>query len=119
MGEPRTDPGISAPPEGGRWNAGDDDYQVIRLRVSWGAVSILAFAAILTLQLFGRLLKVSLQQVIFGTAALALAGLVLGLIGMRLGRSRAAARVGAFLNGAVLGIFLLVPIVTGILRQLR
>ncbi len=116
MGEQRTDP---VPPAGGTWNAGDDDYQVIRLRVSWGAVSILAFAGILILQLFGRWLQVSLRQVIFGTAALALAGLVLGLIGMKFGRGRAAARIGAFLNGAVLGIFLLVPIVTGILRQLR
>ncbi len=116
MGEPRTDP---VPPAGGTWNTVDDDYQVIRLRVSWGAVSILAFAAILTLQLFGHWLRVSLPQVILGTAALALAGLVLGLIGMKFGSGRGAARIGAFLNGAVLGIFVLVPIVTGILRQLR
>ena len=109
MGESRTDPGRSDV---------DDDYQVIRLRVSWGAVSIVAFAAILILQLFGRWLRFSLPQVIFGTAGLALAGLVLGLVGLRFGRSRGAARAGAFLNGAVLGIFVLVPIVTGILRRL-
>lgn len=109
MGEPRSDSGTSDV---------DDDYQVIRLKVSWGAVSIVAFTAILILQLFGRWLRVSLPQVIFGTAALALAGLVLGLIGLRFGQSRGAARVGAFLNGSVLGIFLLVPIVTGILRRL-
>ncbi len=109
MGEPRIDPGMSDV---------DDDYQVIRLRVSWGAVSIAAFIGILILQLFGRWLRVSLPQVIGGTAALALTGLVLGLIGLKFSRSRGAARVGTFLNGAVLGIFVLVPLLTGLLRRL-
>ncbi len=111
MGEPRTDPGSSV-------SDFDDDYQVIRLKASWGAVSIVAFAAILILQMFGHMLRVSLPQVIGGTAALALAGFALGLIGLRFGRSRGAARAGTFLNGAVLGIFVLVAIVTGLLRRL-
>ena len=109
MAEPSADP-VSA--------HFDDDYQVIRLSISWGALSILAFVAILVLQLFSRHLGISLPQMIGATALLGLGGFAIGLVGLRFGRAPGAARVGVFLNGAVLGIFLLVPIVSGILRRL-
>ncbi len=96
----------------------EDDYQVIRFRIGWGTLSILSFAAILAIQLFGRWLEISLVRSIIATALLAIGGLVLGLIGLKFGRARGAARVGVFLNGAVIGILLLVPLVSGILRRL-
>ncbi len=110
MGGPRRGPGTSD---------FENDYQVIRLRVSWGALSVLAFAAVLTLQLFGRVLGVSLREVIAGTMGLSVAGFALGLIGLRYGRSRGAARAGAFLNGVVLlCIFVILPATAMILRRL-
>ncbi len=97
----------------------ENDYQVIRLRVSWGMLSVLAFAAVLTLQLFGRTLGVSLAQATGGTLVLSVAGLALGLVGLRCGKSRGAARLGAFLNGVVLlCIFVILPATSMILRRL-
>ncbi len=95
-----------------------DDYQVIRLQISWGACSVLAFAAILAIQLLGRWLGISLVQSIVSAALLAIVGLILGLIGLKFGRARGAARVGVFLNAVVIGMFLLLPLVSGILRRL-
>ncbi len=118
MGEPRTDPALSIPPDGGTGDDADNDYQVIRLSISWGATSIIAFAGILIIQRFPSALGISLPQMIGGTALLAITGLALGLIGLKFGRSRGAARIGTFLNGTVLGLFVLVPIVSGILRRL-
>ncbi len=109
MRAPRTDPGASD---------FENDYQVISLSISWGMLSIAAFAVILTLQLFGRVLGVSLAQVIGATLVLSIAGFALALIGLRFDRGRGAATVGAFLNGVVLGIFLLVPVASQVLRRL-
>ena len=97
----------------------ENDYQVIDLSISWGMLSVVAFAAVLALQLFGRVLGVGLREVIFGTLALSIAGFILGLIGLKLGRSRGAARVGAFLNGVVLlVIFVILPVAFQVLRRL-
>ncbi len=110
MGVPRTGPGASG---------FEEDYQVIRLKVSWGALSVIAFVTVLTLQLFGRTLGVSLRDVIGATMALSVAGFVLGLIGLWFGKSRGAARAGAFLNGVVLlCIFVILPATYMILRWL-
>ncbi len=110
MGEPRID---------GMRNDFDDDYQVIRLRVSWGALSVVAFVSILSLQMFGDRLGISLAQMIGGTLALSVAGFALGVIGLRFGRSRGAARAGLFLNGVVLAcVFIILPVAHQILRRL-
>ncbi len=108
MGEPRTGPSDF-----------DDDYQVVRLRISWGSLSVVAFIVILILQLFGRQFGANLIEVNLGTMALSAAGFVLGLIGLKLGDSRGAARLGAFLNGVVLlCIFVILPVTFMILRRL-
>ncbi len=108
MGEPRTGPSDF-----------DDDYQVVRLRISWGALSVAAFVVGMVLQLLGWRLGVSLGQLTAATMALSVAGCALGLIGLRFGKSRGAARVGAFLNGVVLlCIFILLPAAYTILRRL-
>jgi len=109
MREQLGDPGVSE---------FDNDYQVIRLSITWGATSVGIFVVVLGLQVFGRALGVSLAQVIGASFALAVAGLALGLIGLRFGRSRGAARAGAFLNGVVVGIFVLAPVAAQILRWL-
>ena len=97
----------------------EDDYQVVRLSIGWGPVSILTFVAILILQIFGNRFGASLGQVIFGTMAMAAAGLILGLIGLKFGHSRDAARAGAFLNGVVLLIiFIVLPVFYQIMRRL-
>ncbi len=88
----------------------DEDYEVIRVSISWGLLSILVFAAILTTQLFGlRVFGLRLSQVVAATLPLSVAGLILGGIGLKFGRARRAAKVGVFLNGVVLFcVFLLV-----------
>ncbi len=93
MSETRTGPGFSD---------FEDDYQVIRLSVNWGSTSIVAFAAVVILNMGGRFLGLGLFQIIGATLALSIAGFLLGLIGLKFGRGRGAARVGVFLNGVVL-----------------
>ncbi len=99
---------------------GPDDYEVIRLSISWGALSILAFLLLMALQVGGaRFLDLRLFQVVVATLALAAAGFVFGLVGMKFGRGRQAARLGVFFNGAVLfSVFVLVPLVSALLRRL-
>lgn len=89
----------------------DDDYEVIRVSISWGMLSILVFAVILTTQLFGlRVFGLRLSQVV-ATLPLSVAGLVLGGIGFKFGRARRAAKIGLFLNGVVLFcVFVFVPL---------
>ena len=97
----------------------DNDYQVINLSISWGMLSIVAFAVILTLQVFGRVLGVTLAQMTLVTLSLAFVGFAVGLVGLRSGRGRGAARVGAFLNGTVLlCVFVILPVAYQILRRL-
>ncbi len=110
MGESRSDPGFSG---------FENDYQVIPLSITWGSMSIVAFVIILILQLSGRMLGLGLFQIIGATLGLSVAGFVLGLIGLKFGRSHGAAKVGAFLNGVVLlCIFVILPVVFQILRRL-
>ncbi len=97
----------------------DNDYQVIRLSVTWGSLSVVAFVAIVVLNLGARWFGLGLFKIIGATMALSASGFVLGLIGLKLGNSRGAARVGAFLNGVVLlCIFVILPVVFMILRRL-
>ena len=96
----------------------ENDYQVISLSISWGMVSITAFVAIVALQIFD--LGANLTQVVFATMGLAIGGFALGLIGLKFGRSRVAARTGAFLNGVVLlCIIVILPVTLMVLRWLR
>jgi hypothetical protein len=110
MGEPRAESGASD---------FESDYQVISLSISWGLVSVVAFIAVLALQLLGRRLGLGVPRVFGGTLLLSLIGLLCGLIGLRFGRARGAARAGAFLNGVVLlCIAIILPFVFQILRRL-
>lgn len=113
---------MSEPPHPGsadRLEGGD--YEVVRLSIGWGSVSILAFATILTLQMFGfRVFGLDLSQVVVATLPLALSGFACGLIGLRFGRGRGAAKVGTFLNGIVLlCIFVLLPLTYQVTKWLR
>ncbi len=113
MGNPRTDSGFSD---------FDNDYQVIRISLNWGALSISALAVTLTVNVAGDNLGASFGQLVAATMGLSVIGLAFGLIGMKFGRHRGAARVGAFLNGVVVAIFLaiaaLLPVMFQILRRL-
>ena len=95
---------------------GGGDYEVIRISISWGALSIALFVLLMALVIFGDL---RLAQFVFATLSLSIAGSVVGLVGFRFGRSRRAARVGLFLNGVVLVCyFVLVPLIYQVLRRL-
>ncbi len=110
MSEPRSGPGGSE---------FDSDYEVVGLRVGWGGTSVIAFVATLSLHVFSGVLGISLRQAMVGTLVLPVAGLGLGLIGLRFGHSRRASRAGVFLNAVVLlCIFVILPATTTILRWL-
>jgi len=98
----------------------DDDYEVIRISISWGMLSILVFGVILTTQLFGwRVFGLRLSQVVAATLPLSVAGVILGGIGLKFGRARRAAKIGIFLNGVVLlCVFSLVLLTLKALRWL-
>ena len=108
--------GLESPPT----DFEEDDYAVVRVSIGWGTLSILAFAIVLALQLFGRqVFGLRLIQVVGATLPLSFVGLALGLIGTRLGRGRKAAKLGAFLNGVVLFcVFVLLPVVFQVLKRL-
>ena len=91
------------------------------MSISWGALSIAAFMVIMTLQIFGfTVFGLRIAQITMATLGLSALGFSLGLIGMRLGRGRKAARLGAFLNGVVLFcVFVLLPVTFQVLRALR
>jgi len=109
-----------APREPGAPAAEDEDYEVLRISITWGGLSIAAFALVMGLQIFGvNSLQLSYLEVIAATFALSFAGLALGLVGMKIGRGRRSARLGVFLNGVVLFcIFVLVPLTWRVLRRL-
>ena len=77
--------------------------------------------AIMAIQFFGyTFFGLRLAQMALSTLGLSALGFTLGLIGMRFGRGRRAARLGAFLNGVVLFcVFVLLPLTFQILRALR
>ncbi len=97
------------------------DYGVVRLRINLGILSIAAFALILVAHLFGmRVFRLSIAMVTGATLLLSVGGLVTGLLGMRFGRRRRTARLGVFLNGAVLFcFFVILPVTFWVLRWLR
>ncbi|MEM7351793.1 MAG: hypothetical protein AAF657_13430 [Acidobacteriota bacterium] len=98
----------------------DGDYEVIRLSISWGMLSLLAFASLLTVQLFGpRVFGMAFERAVALTLPLSLGGFVLGLVGLRYGDGPQIARLGVFLNGVVLlCIFVLLPATFFIMRRL-
>lgn len=98
----------------------NDDYEVVRLSIGWGALSILAFASMLIVQLGGsRVLGLSVAQATVLILPLSGVGFVLGTIGVKYGRDSRLARLGVFLNGIVLFcILVLLPLTTQILRRL-
>ncbi|MEM7584139.1 MAG: hypothetical protein AAF560_12200 [Acidobacteriota bacterium] len=98
----------------------NDDYDVIQISLNWGFLSLLAFLTIVTFQMFGTdFLHLRLTHVIFSTLVLAPVGFVLGLIGLKFGRSPQIARVGVFLNGVVIFcVLVLLPLTFAILRRI-
>ena len=99
----------------------DDEYEVLRISISWGLLSILAFAAAIVLHIFGwRFFGLGIARLALWTLGLSAGGFVLGLIGLRVGRGRRAARLGTFLNGVVLFcVFVLLPVSFYVSRMLR
>jgi hypothetical protein len=86
-----------------------DEYAVIRLRISWGLVSILAFALALPCRYLLRLVPavrlpdplMVLWLWIPVTLALALLGVLCALLGLRQ-EPRTIAKIGLLLNSAIL-----------------
>lgn len=111
MSEQRTDSGFQD---------FDDDYQVIRLSLRFGSLSILMFVTTLAVHVVGDNFGANVGQMVFATFGFTGAGLVLGLLGLKFDRGgRGAARAGVFLNGSVVGIFLIIlPAVYQILKRL-
>ncbi|MCP3956467.1 MAG: hypothetical protein GY719_01300 [bacterium] len=99
----------------------DEDYEVLRISISWGLLSILVFLIVITLQIYGwRTLGINIAQLALSTLGLSVLGLALGLIGLKFGRGRRAAKVGTFLNGVVLFcVFVLLPVSFYVSRLLR
>ena len=91
----------------------EDDYEVIPLKVSWAALSILFFLLALPARDLLQLLPWRPQRpwiwplvppmVILGLSFL---GLLSGLLGLKFSDRRGMARIGTFLNGVVLAIVL-------------
>ncbi len=98
----------------------DNDYQVIRFSLRWGSLSIFMFVATLAVNVVGDNFGANVRQLVTATMGLSFVGLLLGLIGLKFGRGgRGAARAGVFLNGTVVGVFLIImPVVYQILRRL-
>ena len=96
-----------------------DDYEVFRLSISWGMLSIMAFVVVLMLQMFDSgTFGLTSFQAVAATLPLSFLGFVLGVLGIRYGRGQRAARIGVFLNGVVLCcIFVLLPVTFQILRR--
>ncbi len=85
-----------------------DEYAVVRLRISWGLISLLAFALALPCRYLLRLVPVKLPEPWMGfwlwipvMLALALLGVLCGLLGLRQ-EPRTIAKIGLLLNSAIL-----------------
>ena len=93
--------------------AGDEDYEVISLGISWSNLSILLFLLTLPANYLLQFLPwrpdpiwlwpLVPPLVILGLSFL---GAVSGLLGLRFSEARGVARAGLFLNGVVLAIVL-------------
>lgn len=91
----------------------DDDYEVISLKISWAALSILSFLLTLPARDLLQLLPWRPQNiwlwplvppmVILGLSIL---GFLFGALGLKYSAHRGMAKIGMFLNGVVLAIVL-------------
>ena len=99
----------------------EEDYEVFRLSIGWGMLSILVFVLILALQVFDTgIWGLSSGQAVAATLPLSVIGFVLGLLGVKYNRGQSSARIGVFLNGAALFcIFVLLPITSQVVRRLN
>ncbi len=92
-----------------------DEYEVVSLRLSWGALSLVLFLLTLPARFLLRLQPWRPAQIwlwplvpVAAIAALSFLGLVAGLLGLRFSNRPGMAKIGALLNGVVLGCILLV-----------
>ena len=94
------------------------EYEVVSLRLSWGALSLTFFLLTLPARTLLDLQPWRPAQIwmwplmpVVAIAALSLLGLLAGLLGLRLSDGRGMAKVGVLLNAVVLGCILLVFLV--------
>ena len=92
-----------------------DEYEVVALRLSWGALSLACFLLTLPARSLFRLQPWRPEQVwlwplvpVAAIAVLSFLGLLAGLAGLRTPQSRGTAKVGVLLNAVVLGCIVLV-----------
>ncbi len=92
------------------------EYEVVSLRLSWGAVSLVLFLLTLPAKSILRLQPWRPEQIwmwplvpVVAIAVLSFLGLLTGLLGLRFqAKSRGMAKVAVLLNGVVLGCIFLV-----------
>lgn len=92
----------------------DSEYAVVKLRPSWGLLSIALALLSLPLRFWARHLPWHPRQywyepgrMLLGILALSAAGALVGWLGLHYGRSRGLAKIGLFLNVTVAGVLLL------------
>ena len=89
-----------------------DDYGDIGVSISWGGLSVACFVLILGVHALGRgLFGLDDDQVTTATRVLAGAGLLLGLLGLKLGENSKSAKIGTVLNGLVVLFLVLILLV--------
>ena len=108
---------------------GKDEYSVVRIRPSWGLLSIFIFAYSLPIRYWLRFLPWHPFQywsqpgrVVLATLGLSILGMIVAGFGLRAaaapgahqGRGHGLSRIGLFLNGAVLGILILAVVVLAV-----
>lgn len=103
-----------------------NEYDVVRLRPSWGVLSLLTVPLMLSAHLVLRYLPWRPQRIwtwplvyVLVVLGLAAVGLAAGLLGMRYSPRKTAARFGALINGAILALTVLTFLGMVYVRYLR
>lgn len=108
------------------WEAQGSEYDIVRLRPSWGALSLVTIPLMLSAHLILRYLPWRPQRVwmwplvyVLVVLGLAAAGLTAGLLGMKYSPQKTSARFGALINGAILALTVLTFLVMVYIRYVR
>lgn len=94
-----------------------DGYGVVRLRISWGGASLGLLAALVAFNTFYMHFARRMILLIGLTPLVLVAGLVLGLIGLRFDEKKDLARWSALLNGSIVGLIFLLVVVWYFVRR--
>ncbi len=101
------------------YEAGEDPdaYEVIRLRLSWGGVSLALLTVLVAFNAF--LMQLGTQRIILLalTPLLLLTGLVLGGVGLKFDKKKAVARWSVLLNGSIVALIILLAVAWYLIRR--